>query len=512
MGKTKGPVLRRSGERLRVPNSGLEVWLYDESHRDRIRVGTPSDGLPTGMPARFEERTREGLIVGYSLAQDDELDIEIHVGRPLSAKEQGKGRWLAPQTAWLRLPSGRLCVESNDSSRVGSGHATEAGGAVEVPPGYYRLTLHRVDHEALRREGLAWRGPQEVIVLTPGGSAEEAATDLLSFEPVRDHSWVGAYRLDGKRATALVWFGDPWDTFVLNLDLAAIERWSLTPGSYLRTEVAEPAITLVSVYAASWSEARRLPPPAGVPLAEYGFAALSPLGEWDDAVGLLCRRERAKSGIEDAKQRLWLPAVVEVLDVAPLPRGESREPSPSDLSEKQYFDSGFLPLVWSDLLPGAEDADELPLDRALVLLGKRLAKLGLAPLGDREWHESIDGETVESCCRVYSGPGHVAALVFAREGIADVLLITAFDDGTWRVTGLADDFERLVGDARERGAEGSAVTIECRDESVAKIAAAHRKGLARAGAPPLPAPTTSEEVAEFLGRFLAAAFGPPAGG
>src|SRR2546422_5368953 len=47
------------------------------------------------------------------------------------------------------------------------------GALVSVPRGDYRLSIYRIDHEALQREGPSWRGPQEVIVLTPGGSAAE---------------------------------------------------------------------------------------------------------------------------------------------------------------------------------------------------------------------------------------------------------------------------------------------------------------------------------------------------
>src|SRR5262245_29080834 len=115
----KTAFLPKSGHRLRVPNSGREVWLYDDANRERIRAGNVPTELPTGMPADFAELTRGGFIVGYGLAQDDDVDVEVHVDGPLTASELAKGRWLAPQTAFLRLPSGRLCVESNDASRVG---------------------------------------------------------------------------------------------------------------------------------------------------------------------------------------------------------------------------------------------------------------------------------------------------------------------------------------------------------------------------------------------------------
>jgi len=510
--RARSAILRKSGHRLSVRNSGLEVWLYDDANRDRICAGNAPTELPTGMPAKFDVLTREGLIVGYTLEQDDDLDVEVHVGEPLTRSELAKGRWLAPQTAFLSLPSGRLCVESNDASRVGSGHATEKGGAVEVPAGDYRLTLYRADYEALRRERLTWRGPEEVVVLTAGGSRDDAARDLLPFELLRDQSWMGKYQVRGTSAEALAWFPDYWDTFVLNLDAAAVKQLSLAPGMYLRTEVRAPAITLISAYAATWADARRLPPPGGVPLTEYGVAALSPMEEWNSAEVLYCRRERAKTCIEDEHLNAWVPAVVEVLDVRPLPRGAGRSLAPSDLAEKEYFDSGFLALIWSDLLPEAGDADELPIGIALKALGKHLKKAGLAPLGDWEWTELAEGQPVESCCRVYSGPGSVAVLVFAQEGICELLFVTGFGEGDWTITGLADDFERLVNLARARGADNSGLAIESMDEALGTVAAAHGKAVGQAKAQPVAAPASVEEGAAFLERFMRAAFGPPAAG
>ena len=44
-------------------------------------------------------------------------------------------------------------------------HVTKPSG---WPKGDYKLTLYRVDHEALDREGIEWKGAQELIVLTVG--------------------------------------------------------------------------------------------------------------------------------------------------------------------------------------------------------------------------------------------------------------------------------------------------------------------------------------------------------
>lgn len=213
--------VRDGGTHLSVRNSGLEVWLYDDANREVIRdAGGATKRRQVrgaartvsieagfgGMPAKLPDLTRQGLVLGYSLSQDDDLEIAVHVGHPLTEDEMSVARWLEPQTAFLQLPSGRLCVESNDASRIGPETPTEQGGVVTVPPGDYRVTLYRIDHEALDRERLTWRGPEAVIVLTPGGTTADAADFLLPYEDRRDTGWVGKYTVHGNRAEGLAWF------------------------------------------------------------------------------------------------------------------------------------------------------------------------------------------------------------------------------------------------------------------------------------------------------------------
>jgi hypothetical protein len=503
----KRSVLRASGTRLHLFNSGLEVWLYDDANRETIRDTEPDSGAG-GMPGGFENLTRKGLIVGYSLHQDDELDIEVHVGAPLTESELSAARWLEPQTALLRLPSGKLCIEPNDSSRIGPEEPTDKGGLVEVPAGDYRLTFYRIDHEALFREKTEWAGPQEVVVLTPGGKASQAAKDLLPFQQRRDLEWVAKYKIDGKRAEALAWFSDYWDTCILNLNSTAIAKLGLKPGMYFQVHVPAAGVTLINAFAESWTEGRKLRPPAGAPLENYGYASLSPMADWNGEEALFCRREKAKTRIEAEHHDLWLPAIVDVLEAEPLAKKAGGALSPSALEQKEYFDASFLGLVLSDLLPGADDEDEFPLPAALDVLGKKLKSLGFLPQGDLEWEEESElGDSMEFCCRLYSGKDGVWALVFATAAIFDFVFITEFKDGTWIATGLADDFENLVNNARSKGVANEGVTIECMDEEIGSILKAHRAAVRDADQRPTASPTTIEECTSAFARFKKAAFG-----
>jgi hypothetical protein len=230
------------------------------------------------------------MVVGYSLHQDDELEVAVYVGDPLTEEELSVSRWLEPQTAFLRLPSGKLCVEPNDSLRVGGETPTDKGGLVDFPPGDYRVTLYRIDGEALFRERLEWKGAWEIIVLTLGGTPADAATDLLPFENRRDTTWVGKYQIKGNRADALAWFGDYWDTCIVNLDSGGAAKMELVPGSYIRIHAPGPGVTLISAFDKSWLDGARVPPPRGVRIDEFGYSGFSRMGDCNIAEALFCRR------------------------------------------------------------------------------------------------------------------------------------------------------------------------------------------------------------------------------
>ena len=521
--RASASMLRKGGTHLRVRNSGLEVWLYDDANLGMIRdtagatgrrqVSGPArtvsiDAGFGGMPANLPDLTRQGIVLGYSLSQDDDLEIAVHVGHPLSDAEMSVARWLEPQTAFLRLPSGRLCVESNDASRIGPEQPAETGGQVTVPPGDYRVTLYRIDHETLDRERLTWGGPEQVIVLTPGGTTADAADFLLPYEDRRDLGWVGKYTVHGNRADGLAWFDSAWETFALNLDSPAAAKLSLVPGSYIRTHVPTVGITLISAFARSWDDALRLPPPAGVELEEYGYAALQTMGEWNGAEALFCRREATKTCVEDQHHNVWIPAVIEVLDVRPqeLP---GRAFAPIDLQAKQYFNPGFLTMVLSEVIPETADLDELPLPKALGMLDKKLAKLGLAPQGDVSWQERIRVRSVETSCRLYAGLPDGFAAILAGDGSFELMFVSELDDGTWVVTGLADEIVRRITTRDSRGlpVPHPRVRFQTMDESLATIFAAHKAALRQSQGQPVPAPTNMEEAVAALDRFLTVAFG-----
>lgn len=145
--------LRDNSTLVWVYNSGPTMFLYDDASQDAIRDASPSllHGY-YGDPAKDVDGPllalgEQGHLVVFELYQDDEFVGELSVGQPLSQDETDGLPWSEPAWAYLNLPSGRLCVESLDSLRVGDDDPTDPGAMVSVPPGAYAVSLQCLSHD-----------------------------------------------------------------------------------------------------------------------------------------------------------------------------------------------------------------------------------------------------------------------------------------------------------------------------------------------------------------------------
>ena len=173
--------IRPGAQRLDVYNEALLVYLFDEAHLQTLkdsgadfRQGFPEE--ESDVDKNLRKLTKAGLYVAYELLQDDGVTVEVVVGPALTRKELAVSRWLKPQKAFLKLPSGTLRVDSANTLPIHEGDQEDESGIATVPPGDYILTLYRVDwnelqHDELISDDSPWQGPQEVIVLTPIGDA-----------------------------------------------------------------------------------------------------------------------------------------------------------------------------------------------------------------------------------------------------------------------------------------------------------------------------------------------------
>src|SRR5262245_24651656 len=140
--------MRKGMQIAEVENEGPLVLLYDAAHIEAIEKSGASilKGYAPGTADDpvLKQLFAEGLIAIYELPQDDPIKLGVVAGEPLEAKEKKAAKWRKPQTAFLKLPSGKLRVDSYSTLDQ------KTGPVLEFPKGDYELTLHRVDVAAMQ--------------------------------------------------------------------------------------------------------------------------------------------------------------------------------------------------------------------------------------------------------------------------------------------------------------------------------------------------------------------------
>lgn len=178
--------IRKDSTAVNVYNDGLVVFLYDKVNGKTIQKADPSlleaFSDEDAADPKLVDLANKGLLVAYELEQDDELSIEVSVGKPLAEQELKSGRWHPVQRAPIHLPSGKLHIEGYGNFRLSPDYDPdeEPGAVLKVPPGDYVLSLYHTNWEALEEDGLwddskDWQGPQQMITLTPSTEAQLVA-------------------------------------------------------------------------------------------------------------------------------------------------------------------------------------------------------------------------------------------------------------------------------------------------------------------------------------------------
>ncbi len=248
------PGIRPGAQSVDVYNEGLLVYLLDEANLPVLeqsgadfQSGFAED--EADVDPQLKKLAKDGIYGAYELIQDDEVSVEIVVGPPLTKKELAVGRWHKPQKAFLRLPSGKLRVDTPNTLPIHD-EPTDPPGVVNVPPGDYVLTLYRLHWDDLRNDGLIcggedgepqrlWHGPQEVIVLTPLAEAKpvRGIQSYLRFPQPDSAVWKGKYEIEGQTFRGLAMTQYWWDNIHVNLDCPAQAALGLQPGMSFRLEL-----------------------------------------------------------------------------------------------------------------------------------------------------------------------------------------------------------------------------------------------------------------------------------
>lgn len=312
-------MVRKGASRLDLKNEGLVVFLYDEANRGQIADrGVSLIGGFSGGASELEDETlaalaAKGLLVAYELFQDDDITVEVAVGRPLTQKEAKSARWLPVQSAQLSLPSGRLCVETYNSLRLGSEPPEAAGGVVEVKAGNYLLTLHRLDRDAVEEAGIDDADlPDQFIVLTPIAKSKRPASApaMLLAAPLETASSPPQYEIQDGVFYGRIRFWPDGVVYTLNLDREAANLLGLVAGKWLRLTVESLALELHAVYLGEnlreWNAVRsrlaaQIPPP--ILFAEASWLSDSEL----DRDLLFGQPIKGNKPVAEGNRDRWLP-------------------------------------------------------------------------------------------------------------------------------------------------------------------------------------------------------------
>ena len=311
-------------QRVEIFNSGMEVWLYDKSYRDELKASGAfeEDADETLFEKAMQAFVRGGRLMAYQLMQDDSLNIAVAIRAPFAGKELAGGRWLAPQQAFLRLPSGRLVVESNDSLTIRKSQPTDPGAELEVPPGNYLATLYRIDSDALEADEIDWEGPSEIITLTPGAKAKpvRGQPGLLPWEP--STSGNAAWKVMDGAYEGAVLFHDDEMAMSIALDAAGVAQLGLKDKSVALLSVPALAFECVLVWVAGdksqmayYNRLEKLKPPAAQAGKQWGHC---PLDLEPGAQSVVCLRRNSKTRVSKKQQNTWHPASMHALEALAL--------------------------------------------------------------------------------------------------------------------------------------------------------------------------------------------------
>ncbi len=265
-------LFRPDSQRVEVYNEGLCVYLHDPANAAAILKANPPSllsysDLEPNKDKALKKLVEAGLIVTYTLRQDDSIRVDVNVGPPLEKTEIKKigVPLMKPAQTIISLPSGVLRIDTPNSFRLGPDAQAyaeeyekkhgrppkdgdlkafgleEASGDVRVPPGDYVLTLYRVDFEKMSdredesvdgEEGESeYDGPGEFIVLTPAKKIERPKKIPCVLEYGAGYPRIAGLR--GSKVDNGVFIGNVLSGGIVNFNWKHAARLELRRGQKL---------------------------------------------------------------------------------------------------------------------------------------------------------------------------------------------------------------------------------------------------------------------------------------
>jgi hypothetical protein len=308
--------VREDAHRIALSDEGGALFVYDEAHARAIAADLPKNPGSPKDPAHAR-LAADGRLVTVILGGDGPARLELAVGPPLDEHERGAASFLDPQDALLDLPSGRLHVETPSTIPIPRPDPdADPGFVTEVPPGRYRMRVHRLERRAAG-------GPSLFVTLTRVPSKERVPTPaVLPWIERQDDSWIGRSAVDGGTFKGLALATNYWDSLSTNLEPKDAQALGFAPGQGLRVHVPDLPFTSEAIYspdpflfgvlvALTSGEKRGMPP-------EFAVA------HWEDddetgRVYLRFWRLKTKRCFEKDEWGTWRPAELSLVAPPKLP-------------------------------------------------------------------------------------------------------------------------------------------------------------------------------------------------
>lgn len=305
-------------ERAAFYNEGLLVFLYDGSYAAAIResgveVLEGYDKSSADDPALNELAARGELLL-YELYQDDEVEIEVIMADKITPDERTRlSAHVRLPTGWIRLPTGKLFLDSYNTLRAGHEEVTDRGATVSLPAGDYSVTVYRCGSVAAEESEY----PHDVLVLRPlkrkPTARRPAILSVTAAAPPLAEGGVGCGKITDGVFDGLIRFTAGSNLFAVNMDPQTAEALGLQAGNRISFEIADGELTIPGVYLGDTMNEYR----DALPIAEECEKSAVELArvswgthEGFDGILLICERTKRRARVPEAFFGRWIPVRV----------------------------------------------------------------------------------------------------------------------------------------------------------------------------------------------------------
>jgi hypothetical protein len=306
--------MHKGSKRAAFYNEGPLVFLYDGSNATQIRESgvevLEGYGESSADDPALTKLAARGVLLLYELFQDDEVEIEVIMAEKITPEERSRlSAHVRLPTGWIRLPTGKLFLDSYNTLRARREEITDQGATVSLPAGDYSVTVYQCDNVAAEESN----HPHDVLVLRPlkrKPTARRPAIlrDTATAPPPVDDG-VGYGKITDGVFDGLIRFITGTNLFAVNMDPRTAEDLGLQVGDEISFEIANGELNIPGIYLGETMNEYR----DALPIVEereksaVELARVSWGGREDfDGILLICERTKRQASVPEAFFGRWI--------------------------------------------------------------------------------------------------------------------------------------------------------------------------------------------------------------